>query len=426
MLNRAQQPELMNIEKVPMLEPSFISLSNGIPVYYLNSDEQEVVRLEISFNAGSWYAAKKLVSRFTSLMLTEGSKKYNSAQISELFDSNGAHIDVSADRDYATVSLVCLNKYLNNTIEVLADLILKPTFPTYEFDLLVKNSYQNLLINNKKVGFVARNQFLSLILGPHHPYGRFAQFEDYEKLNTNDLQLFWESNFKISSAKFFLSGKVDRNVLNLVEKHFGNTFQTKTTDLSDFDHQAISHTEHEHFIEIEGSVQNAIRMGFSTISIQHPDLHSLRIVNTILGGYFGSRLMNNIREDKGYTYGIGSGILNLKHESFLFISSEVNAPNTNDTIREIKNEITKLQNELISSEELNLVKNYLSGSFMRNFDGIFSQMDRVKELILNDLPRDYYEIGLQKVHNITKHEILEISQKYFEIYKIYTLVVGTK
>lgn len=426
MLNRAQQPELMNIETIPMLEPSIIHLSNGIPVYYLNSENQELVRIEINFDAGSWYAAKKLVSRFTSLMLVEGSKKYKSSQISEILDSNGAHLDVSADRDYATVSLVCLNKYLSNTLSVLADIIINPVFPKYEFDLLVKNNYQNLLINNKKVGFVARNQFLSLLLGSHHPYGRFAIYEDYENLNAKDLEEFWSTNFHLTTSKFFVSGNVNTEVLGLLEIHFGNIVQTKVLPPSKLEHKAICNTEFEHFIEIEGSVQNAVRMGFNTINIGHPDLHSLKIVNTIFGGYFGSRLMNNIREDKGYTYGIGSGIVNLKHESFLFISSEVNAPNTADTIKEVKSEIAKLQNDLIGDDELFLVKNYLSGTFMRNFDGIFSQMDRIKELILNDLPSNYYEIGLQKVHNITKHEILEISQKYFDIKNTYTLVVGTK
>ena len=177
-------------------------------------------------------------------------------------------------------------------------------------------------------------------------------------------------------------------------------------------------------INKEESLQSGIRIGKLLIPKTHKDFPKLFLLNTILGGYFGSRLMTNIREDKGYTYGIGSGLSSNKKESTFFISTEVGSDYTKATVTEIEKEIEKLQKQLVSEKELDLVKNYLFGSFMRNFDGAFEAIDRFKAINELGMDYNYYEFLFSEIKTANSESIRETAKKYFNFDNMVKVVAG--
>ena len=165
-------------------------------------------------------------------------------------------------------------------------------------------------------------------------------------------------------------------------------------------------------------------MGMPLINRTHPDFPSVQVLNTVLGGYFGSRLMANIREDKGYTYGIGSGMSSLKHAGTLFIATEVGAEVCKATLTEIEKEINILKTELIPEKELALVKNYLLGSLLGSLENVFSHADKFKTLYFAGLGYEYYDRYTEVIKTINAYELLKLANQYLDFDKFYKVIVG--
>jgi zinc protease len=162
------------------------------------------------------------------------------------------------------------------------------------------------------------------------------------------------------------------------------------------------------------------------INRKHEDFSGLQILNTVLGGYFGSRLMNNIREDKGYTYGIGSGISSLQQAGYLFMATEVGADVCSAALTEIYKEIELLKNEPIGEEELNLVRNYMLGSMLGSLENVFSHADKFKNIYFSGLDYDYYTNYIATVKAITAEDLLAIANKYLTTDHFIEVVIGKK
>ena len=160
------------------------------------------------------------------------------------------------------------------------------------------------------------------------------------------------------------------------------------------------------------------------ISSTHVDYAGMQVLNTVFGGYFGSRLMSNIREDKGYTYGIGSSVVPLRKEGYFCISSEVGVDVRAAAVNEIYLELKRLRTELVPESELNLVRNYMLGSFQRNIDGPFSLADRFKSILTAGMGYEYYTRYLETIQNITAEELLRLASTHLHEDSLYELVVG--
>jgi predicted Zn-dependent peptidase len=185
-------------------------------------------------------------------------------------------------------------------------------------------------------------------------------------------------------------------------------------------------TEKSVFLHKEGALQSAIRIGRRIITRSHPDYPGLSVLNTLLGGYFGSRLMSNIREDKGYTYGIGSAVVSLSAAGYFFISTEVGADVTSAALDEIYKEVELLRREAVDQEELAMVRNYMMGSFLKGIDGPFALIDRFKTIHLSGLDYDYFDRYLRTLESIGPEELKDLAVRYFDRNDLCELVVGIK
>jgi predicted Zn-dependent peptidase len=420
---RKTHPQSKAIETVSLVEPEKYMLDNGVPVYLINAGTQEIVKIDLIFDAGSRLQDQSLQAQFTSKCLIEGTESFDSKTLAEIVDFYGAYLKPSVTRDDAEISLYSLNKHLEKLMPVFAEVALQPTFPEHEVQTMVQKLRQEYLVNMEKGSFIAQQQFSGLVFGEQHPYGKTMVVSDYENINSSVLKRFYGKFYKTSAFKIIVSGKVNNGLIKMLNQYFGQ-------------HQVLS-TEHlpqgliisptaipEHFIEKDNALQSAVRIGNATINKKHSDFIPLTIVNTIFGGYFGSRLMTNIREDKGYTYGIGSGLASFQHAGMFFIGSEVGNDVTEKAIEQIFIEIEKLKSEPVKAEELSLVKNYLLGTFLRSADGPFALADLFKATLDYGMDMRYYDTFLHTVKNITIKDIQEIAVKYLQTDSMITLVVG--
>lgn len=426
-LDRTKAPKVKSNTEYNFLTAETQYLKNGVPLHVINSGEQEVMRLQLVFNAGSIYQDKAIVAAAVNELILEGTKKHSSEEISNLFENKGAFIDTELSSDNASINLYCLSSVnriseLKELLFLLKEVIQEAIFPEEEIKHFVQVKRQNFSVNSKRVAFVARNNFLAFLLGSKHAYANKVESEDFDNLTREDLLNFYERFYLKGALEIYVSGKVDRKVQQLIKEVFDDCVYNKVEGdkLLEFSLPEIS----EKRIPIQSVLQTAIRMGCPVIDKKHPDFIPLYVANTILGGYFGSRLMNNIREDKGFTYGIQSSIIVQQDLAYFMIATEVGEQHKEATMHEIKKELDLLSDNLVGTAELNLVKNYLRGSILKNFDGAFAAMDRFRSVNQLQLKDTYYYDLLKGIEAVEPEDIQFVSRKYLNWNKIKSIIVG--
>ncbi len=422
-LNRKIQPAIQPPGGITFPKPEIFHLSNGIKVYQFNSGTQDVLSVELMFSAGSWYQRKPFIAMATNLMLREGTLNYTARSLSESLDYYGAHFENTAERDNAFVSLYSLNKHLDNTLPLLSEIIKNPVFPENEYFVLAGKQRQMLEVNRQKVNFLARTHFNSIVFGANHPYGIYIEPDDIAKVTFADLVDFHKSQYHSGNCTIIVSGKIKPGLIPMLEANFGGADWDGSASIRS-DIEPAGSAIKNHFVAKEGAMQSSIRMGRVMFNRKHPDFAGMKVLNAILGGYFGSRLMHNLREDKGYTYGIGSAVVPLRQGGYFVISGDVGADVTKNALTEIKSEIVRLCDEQVHESELSLVRSYLSGEMLRAVDGPFAQANLYRELIEDGLEISHFEGLIDTVQRIDSQRLQDLAIKYFNPDELFTLVVG--
>lgn len=423
MLDRTITPQFKAIDHINLITPGYIELDNGCNLYWFNSGEQELVRIEWIFNNLRFNPEKPLLNVAVNTMLAEGTATLSASQIADAVDYYGAFLQVDYGFDHSQVSLYCLNKHLLNTLPVIKDILTNSVFPESELQTYIRNQQQKLQVSLQKNDFVARRAFNRAVYG-NTAYGISPEAADYENLQQQDLLAHFKQMYQPNNCTLIVAGKVDDATLKAITHSFDKDWANTGTITDTSQPEAQPSGALFNYIEKPDALQSAIRIGTTTINRTHPDFPALQVLNTILGGYFGSRLMNNIREDKGYTYGIGSGISSMKNNGALFIATEVGTDVTNATMDEIKKEIDILKTELISPEELSLVKNYMLGSLLGSLENVFSHADKFKNVYFSGLDFEYYDRYTDVIRNITGEQILELANRYLDFDQFYKVIVG--
>lgn len=424
-LDRINQPTRMGIQKMNVPQAKKYTLDNGIEVYAINAGFQELVKVELLFNNIDFDPNKPLLNSATNRMMAEGTTKYSAQQIADMIDYYGSFYETDENSDFCSIILYSLNKYLKDTLPLVQAVLEGPTFPEKELGVFKQNNIQRLIVDNEKVGSIARRKFGEIIFGKNHPYGLYIQPENYDTLTSDDLKAFHQKKYSPANCIIIVSGLVTDETIKVLNQFLG---KSKTTGgkIKTIYPAFETSPEKKHYIEKEGAIQSAIRIGMPFFNRRHPDYAGIAVMNTVFGGYFGSRLMSNIREEKGYTYGIGSVVVSMKQDGYYFISTEVGADVTNDAIKEIYNEIDIMRSELVDEEELEMVRNYMLGTFLKGIDGAFHLAERFKSIYLSELDYSYYERYVEKLRTIGPDEILELSRKYLDPAGFTELVVGRK
>lgn len=421
MLDRAIMPDIKEVSNLTVPRPSVWHLSNGVPVYETNLGTQEIIKLELMFYAGRPFEKKKLAARFTPSLMKEGTKHLSSADIAETMDFYGATLSMPFNMDTANVLLYSLTKHFGKVLPLLAEILSAPAFPQKEIDAFVQRNRQRLQVELTKSDVIAYRKFTESLFGAEHPYGYNSIPETYSEITRNDIITHFEEHFTTGNCLIFLSGKITEEVRLQIEEHLGKAIlHGKKKEANWTAPETIPEKLNLPTVE---KLQKAIRIGFRTFTRMHEDYNGMYVLNTILGGYFGSRLMTNIREEKGYTYSIYSSNDAMLFDGYFSIASEVGNDAAADTLTQIYHEMEKLKNEPVPAEELAMVKNYLLGTLLTNLDGPFNIAEVVKAFVTEGFPVTTFEKMADDIRNIDSKTIQRLANKYFIKEKMWEVVV---
>jgi len=422
-MNRLQAPEYTTQFNFPAIAPEQHQLANQMQLFVINAGSQALCKIEMVFNAGNYFESNALVANATNSLMREGTSNKSAGEIAELLDYYGAFLETAVYKDKASVILYSLNKHLHKTLPVMMDLIQNAIFPEKELLLYKTNQKQKFMVNQQKVDHVARNHFNAMLF-KDTPYDQFIEANYYDELSQIQLQNFFKDRYAGNDAYMVIAGKITDDVLNQVKQEAGIIALKPVNEKKNYINTQNGRTEL--LIEKKDAMQSAIRIGCRLFNKTHPDYFNMQVLNTILGGYFGSRLMSNIREDKGYTYGIGSGVASLLNDGFFYISTEVGVDVTTATLTEIYKEIDALQQTLVPTEELELVKNYLLGTFLRSVDGPFAISEKFTSIKDYGLTNDFYKAYVNHIKQVKSQDLMLMAQKYLGKNNLSELVVGKK
>ena len=426
-MNKLQriQPLALPVEKVLIPDTKSFILSNEVPVYMIEAGTEDIMRLEFIFRAGLVKENLPLISSTCNMMLSEGSQNYTSEELNRLLDYYGVFLNLTAEKDCAGVVLFFLSKHIEKVLELSREILFRPVFPQPELNALMNKRLRWYLVNREKVQNLAIDQFFESLFGKNHPYGHQVSEQDFENIIPSQLSDFHTKYYTPGNMAVLVSGKIHNKTEELLNSYFGN-ISSKEIKIEGAVNFLTDNAVRKVHINKSATVQTAIRIGSTTINKRHPDYPGLKILDSVLGGYFGSRLMKNIREEKGFTYGISSSLTSLDLTGYKVISTEVSQKNCKRTIDEIYNEIKLLQNVPVKKEEMSVVRNYMSGEMVRMFDGPFALAESFRSTWEFGLDNSYYYRLAEKIITIDPDEIKELAGTYYNIDELYEVTVGSE
>jgi predicted Zn-dependent peptidase len=425
-LDRLTPPALKAIEKIIIPRAEKHILDNGIPLYVVNAGFQDLVKVDLIFGNLTYDPSQPLLSSATNRMLAEGTAIHSALEIADLIDYYGCFYSTEESPDFSSVNVYTLNKHLSKTLPTLREILTQAIFPDSDLATFVRNNKQRITVENEKVNAIARKKFNEILFGSDHPYGHISSIEDYNSIKRASLIDYHRRQYVSDHCTMIASGKVTDETISQINKHLGDKGWSRSNGQLASPVPVSGSTERIHRVEKDGAIQSAIRIGKKMFNRSHEDYPGMAVLNTIFGGYFGSRLMSNIREDKGYTYGIGSAVVAMKEQGYFFISTEVGSNVAEAALSEIYKEMQDLVTNPVDSEELETVRNYMLGSFIKNLETAFHISDRFKSIFMSGLDYDYYDRYLLKLRTIDSDEIQALAKKYLNPESMTELVVGPK
>lgn len=422
-LDRKSAPASYDLNRSNIIEAEKINI-NDYKVFSVKGGTEPVIKLEIVFPFGNRTEKNKLIAAATNYLINSGTHNFSSKEIMENIDYYGAFYQHDNSFDRSSLSIYTLKRYYKEIFDIFFDVIQNANFPESEIEIYKENSKQRFIINSTKNDFLARRAF-NHVLFNDHPYGYKIDAHDFDNINRERVVDYYQSNYNLKDSTIIISGDVSDDVIAELSKHLKNHQPSEDKNTQKIP-ALLNYKKQVYFEERKDALQSAIRIGRPIINKKHDDYIDLSILCTILGGYFGSRLMTNIREDKGYTYGIGAGLYSLLDTGFFYIATEVGTDVCQKALDEIYFELNRLNTELVPSDELDLVKNYLKGSYINSIENIFSHADKFKGIHFYDLNYDYYNKYFNHLNSINSKRLMELSKEYLSLDVLSEVVIGKK
>jgi zinc protease len=425
MLNRKDAPHIIDAVEFDLaLQKCDVSmLDNGVPVYSINAGAQELTLIELVFYAGNWHEDQNIVAGTANFLLKNGTTDKTALEINEHFEYHGAYLNRNCYNETANITLHCLNKHLSNVLPVVGEIVTDSIFPESELAIYKQNQKQRLKVSLKKADFVANRLIDEYLFGFHHPYGKYTSIDDYNALQREQIVEFYNTYYRHGSCIIFVAGNLPTDILEQLNNVFGKLPLHGSPVISKEIQPVLAPEKKHRVINDEKGVQGAIRIARPFPNRHHPDFIKVQVLNNLFGGFFGSRLMSNIREDKGYTYGIHSYFQNHVQQSAWMVSTEAGRDVCEATIEEVYKEMKVLRDELVEEDELLLVRNYMMGSILGDLDGPFHIIARWKNYILNGLDDSYFYNSINTIKSVTAEQVKELAEKYLVPEEFYELVV---
>ncbi|MBT0810887.1 insulinase family protein [Litoribacter ruber] len=421
-LDRSKAPEFKIPQNITLTHPNKLTLKNGINLYFIHTPHIDAVKLEVITEANKHLlpSGKALVPFFTLHMLLEGTKTMGSAEIDSFFDHYASEVNVISGFEQSGMSLLTTKKHFMEVLPVFRSLFTEAVFPEKELAKRKSQKELTISIQREETGARANQLYRKALFGKEHPYGFVGEEVDVQNVFRQDLVDFYQTSLMVN-PEIYITGNLSDAQVEAIAKNFEDlTVLDMEGTLPDYD----IYPERRIAENRDKAVQSSLRLGQHLISKTHPDYHALTVFNTILGGYFGSRLIKNIREDKGHTYGIYSSIGSLRLSDYWIVMADVQKGNADLVIDEVYTEIDKLQQHHVGTDELETVRNYMIGHFLSSFSSAFDLISRFKNVNQAGLSFDFYDEQLAFIRQFTADDVQKVAQRYFNKNGILEVVVG--
>ncbi len=402
--------------------PEKTILKNQIEIFEFPGIVPEISRIDIVFNSGKWSESSPMLANSVAKLFKSGTPHKSAFQLSESIDFLGSTINVFAGYHGFTISIYSMRKNLIKTLNLMMECLKENVFPEDEYENYIKNLSSRQSIREEKTELIADRALKNSIFGKNHPYGYEAAQEYIDQLSLEEIRKYFKNEIQAKKPTIYISGTFGDEEIQFLGHLFSNETYIHTEE--NIQHSIISSPNYIQNIKKAKSAQTSLAIGTSSIDRSHEDYAKLSLTNTIFGGYFGSRLMSNIREEKGYTYGIYSILQTYKNSGAIFVQTETSPQHAKACIHEIKSEIHKLQEDLISDDEMKQARNYLLGKYLGRMDGAFAQMEIFKNYQIEGIDIQYFNKFADTILNMEKDVVIEMAQKHYNFGSIYQITVG--
>jgi len=427
MIDRTKAPAAHPLQVSPLAKPQWTELSNHIPVCFVKAGSQEVIEIQLVLQAGYAYDFFPGGLAATARLLTEGTQHYSAKNLAEKLDFYGAFFQTDIGYEQSALTISTLSKHIHAATDLFAEIILRPTFPESELEQWRSRMLQRFAVEEKKTNYQASRMIKKKLLGINHPYAYTLDQEAVRTINAEILHQTWAEFMQPGMGYLMVAGNFDEKlVLECLEYHFGSLKLHAQNKKSNAENLSLAAEKGYFSHEMPETMQSTIRCGLPAVSYQHPERYKLAVLGTIFGGYFGSRLMKNIREDKGYTYGIFGDFMLMKNAGYLLIGTDVANEFVQSTLEEINKEMNLLRNEAVSKDELNIARNYMLGNLISRVETPFQIAEQIKSFRLYGLALEEWENQFEIIQQMTAEDVLLTAQKYFNPDELCIVVAGSK
>ena len=424
-IDRSTPPPFSELIGIKLDVPAPITISNGMKMWIAGDGEDEINRLSIYMTGGAFHETCIMQATSCSLAVFNGNKNMNYNEIAEAIDFYGAWRAAMVHDNCTSFSLSSLNENFDKTLPILIDCLRFPTFPDAEFELIKRQLSVNCATARERVKYLANVEMMKMYYGNNHPLAIDPKIEDIESLSQENVKLFHQEYYKAQNCNIVLAGHITDREIGIVENVLGEW--KPNGEPTEIRRPAPEPTDEMlKVVHKEGAVQSAIAMTIVAVPRTHPDYFKIRILVTALGGYFGSRLMATIREEKGYTYGINASLSGRDFDGYVSISTECDTKFTWKVIDEVKNEILKLQKDPLPDDELKVVKRYMMSDLAKTLDTPYNIASYIGNMFCYGTYPTYFNKHIKEIMNVTSDDLHKIANIYLNLDKLRIVVACDK
>lgn len=423
-VNRTIPPAIRPIEPFAIPRPRRTMLANGIPVFYFDNPNLDLIHILLQIKTGSLYQPEKHICNFAYSLLKESSPVLSPEETSERLDYYGTNVTVNVGMDNVQILISVPKNNLKRILPDIAEFLISPSYRGKNLNILQDKEVKNLAYNEQKTDYCAWRIMWREMLGESFPaVSEFATESSIRSVTTQALQDFHNHSFCAENLTVFVTGNTDKET----EKQIEATWESiphgvPAPKLPEI--QIQEHCGELIYQPKENCLQSSIVLCSLSMGYNNPERPAFSVLNTLTGGYFSSRLMQNLRERQGLTYGIFSSSTFFGRQSVFSISSDVNAQSSRIAVESCFEELQRLQDEPAGNEELEMVKNYMAGLQLRAADNTVNTMQKFaywKRFGLDETEMFRY---LSNIKNTSPEELLSLAKKHFPYNKFTRIIVG--
>ncbi len=408
--DRTKAPETYPIGDLHLPAGKILDLANGTRLRIVDGGDHDVCQLTLTFRGGTMECAPREAVRLCADTLFEGTTSLSGSEIAEIMDFNGCICNAASSHHFTSVTFAAPNSHILATLPALHDVLLSPDFPDAALDLYKKRAIQNLLQNRRRVAYIAERALAVMIAGRDNPAAVEDNADDIASVSRAMLAGIHHDVFSAGGCQAVLCGRVDDGLLEPII----NMLETlpATTPMA-LNIRPFSPAPPQTCISDRPEAQqSAISIGIPTIMRNHPDYVPLRAAVIALGGYFGSRLMSNIREDKGLTYGISASLCGVQDGAYIIVEAQTDARNIERVIAEVRHEMSALASDPPMGDELRRLRLRLQANLLSTLDSPFAIGDFYRSAIISGISSCYFAQQAELARSVSPGLISEMAAKY--------------